>query len=301
MELLEHAKTHKTWSALWAALLIFWFIGFVYYCNKLDDVVYKGRPFYTEIVGIQDAYKHTPGQYADDGRPYPALMLCPGLGGNLTDIDCELCHIPRQGSESTDPFCEESHTYPAYYDADFTNCFLVNWEQKALEGHGTHFSCTLKTINTKTSRLYLLDPKWMDLIPQPTEGDPKPHHPDPRYWPNGMVQRTMPLGSRTLVELARSIYRFLNKVDVASFTTLDAENYVTPDSPDSISLTIYYGNFVEMRYTESGDVTTHFDFWYWIGFLGGISMFVYVLHSVCYGVISLALGWKEEDGSINYM
>jgi len=297
-EYIEYYKNHKTSAAIWIALLIFWIIGFGYYCSKLDNTVFDGQPFYTEIAPLIHGHHH---DEPPNFRPYPSLFVCPGMGGNLSyaTSKCDLCGLPNVTAPDFDGnFCSKPQNLPGIYDDTF-HCFLYNWNPDyiAKELPESHLTCTFNTDdNTDLLRVYLYDPAWLQLAQH--EGH---RHPDPRWFPNGLIQRTMKDGTRNLVELARSIYKFQNLPEGAvSYTTLDTESY--SNGGNDISFTMYYGNFIEMVYTEGEKVTTGYDFWYWVGFIGGISFLIYIIHATCYGLISLALGWKEEgDGSINYM
>mmetsp|Transcript_28812 Transcript_28812/g.39876 ORF Transcript_28812/g.39876 Transcript_28812/m.39876 type:complete len:297 (+) Transcript_28812:110-1000(+) len=288
MQTIEYAKTHKTWTALLAVTGVFWIIGFSYYCAKLDNTVFAGQPFYMELIDTHDAKL---------GRNYPAIMLCPGDAtnegddANLTDVTCSACNLTGTNSSDFDVCGEQTDLVPVF-DYVHSNCWTINFgDPIAVNGHdGGFINCTWKYSKTERSRLYLLDQQWPVLW--------KNNKP---LLPNGFVQRTMLMNTRSLIEISREEYLFKEKHDKHteySYSLMDGETYgidTTGKDYDS-SMMVYYGNFIDRRFTQSvSDITTSYDFWYWIGFLGGLTFFCYVAHSFCYGATALALGWQEDD------
>jgi hypothetical protein len=63
--------------------------------------------------------------------------------------------------------------------------------------------------------------------------------------------RTLPTGSRNIVELARSTYNFRDGSTEYSYVMLDGESYAQADTEQDVSLVLYYGTYAEWFYTES--------------------------------------------------
>jgi hypothetical protein len=286
-------EANKVYWGLWVALGIFWVIGFAYYSAKLDNTIYPGRPFYAELM---DAFPDSGSKNAvETTRAFPAFLLCPGdsssdgLKPDILNPQCQFCKRSEDDGSCADVKMVQGKLDPTNH----TNCYLYNGNAStAVHEYGPGYSldCTFALGNTTKSRLYILDTKWY-----------KNYMNDKRIpkFPNGIVQRTMVDGSRNIVEIARSKYIFSDNTWEYSFQMLDGESY--PDKPAEVSLMMFYGTLSEWTYTQSKKkITTKYDFWYWVGFLGGFSFLIYMLHTAFYGVVAYAMGWGPDAYKANY-
>jgi len=280
---------------LWVALGIFWIIGFSYYCAKLNNTIFPGRPFYAELnpVFAEPGSKNA----AQFTRPFPAWLICPGDAyppDTTPTIVNPVCTACKRNED--DGSCVSKKPILVKEDpTGHTNCYLVNGNatQAVFEDSpGYTADCTFSVANSTKTRLYVLDTKWYKnymaekKIPQ---------------FPNGIVQRTMLTGTRNIVELARSKYIYRDNSWEYSFQMLDGESYTDPNNLDEISLMIFYGTPSEWTYTQSKkNITTKYDFWYWVGFIGGFSFLIYMLHTACYGAVAYARGWGPDAHKTNY-
>eukprot|EP00009_Paramoeba_aestuarina_P006865 CAMPEP_0201520350 /NCGR_PEP_ID=MMETSP0161_2-20130828/10659_1 /ASSEMBLY_ACC=CAM_ASM_000251 /TAXON_ID=180227 /ORGANISM="Neoparamoeba aestuarina, Strain SoJaBio B1-5/56/2" /LENGTH=273 /DNA_ID=CAMNT_0047918671 /DNA_START=145 /DNA_END=966 /DNA_ORIENTATION=+ len=268
---------------MWACFAIFWLIGFGFYCAKFDNVVFDGHPFYM-------TFKNT--RNYPEGRKWPAWLICPGIGENATlKTHCDICDPPPKDDRPSGPQCTKLDGRAPSDEHDFVqNCVVYNNDgdkKDQYEGEASWISCDLDYKDVHKARVYLFDQQWPIMF---EHGHP--------VLPNGAVMHTLPKFTRTLMEISREVYEFNSGNDEISFVLMDGETYNTPEDNDHDStFMIYFGTYVDRVFTQSENkITTGYDFWYWIGFLGGISFFCYALHSLIYAGISIALGWKEDDG-----
>mmetsp|Transcript_34350 Transcript_34350/g.96843 ORF Transcript_34350/g.96843 Transcript_34350/m.96843 type:complete len:297 (+) Transcript_34350:45-935(+) len=283
-----YVQQNKVKIVLAAVIAVFWLIGFGFYCAKLDNVVYSGNPFMTEIKTLA-----SDGEFVQ--RPYPGFLFCVRPGTQLGALECKQCGISFGGDGEEPDFC----TKPAILSSEFDpkhGCYIVNQEMENVPDGPSYVNCDVDFNGTgaaPSARMYLYNQDW----PHGDSGDGSHKGPPPRLFPNGLVQRSIQPGTRNLVEISRNLYKFLNHGTIVGYELMDGETYPVDGEATHSSVTVYYGNYVEFLYTETSGITTHYDFWYWIGFCGGLGFVCYAIHSAVYMVISFALGLNNDGYS----
>jgi len=145
--------------------------------------------------------------------------------------------------------------------------------------------CFFALENTPKARLYLFDQTWPEAFQSP-------NNKQQLVLPDGAVQRTLPVGTRNIVEIQRSTYIFRDHHDEYGWKLMDGESY--QDVSTQVSLMIYYGTSSEWTYTQDPHNGPYgYGFWDWVGSIGGLTMICYVFHTFIFAIISRALGWNE--------
>jgi len=314
-DLANSIKTHRVWWVLWVLLGVFWIVGFSYYCAQLDQDWFEGKKMMGKLINpfltggrMREAGSPKPpppngtrppaSDWRSQPQPryYPSWFICPGipsnfsLPSNATDVQCTQC-IPSRRNP-----CNQTVEVLSYYNSTF-NCFIFNSASTCAiiseKKPGTHVNCSFSLDNTDVARLYLIDQNWTFTSDDNDNSDDDDDD-DTTILVDGIVQRTLPLGTRNLVEISRSQYVFSRKHKEYGYQLMDGESY--NDQEGVVSLLIYYGDLYEWQYTQAKrDNPYGYGFWLWICSIGGLTMLVYAFHTCIYGGVCFALGWENYE------
>ncbi|KAL6077874.1 hypothetical protein QOT17_001911 [Balamuthia mandrillaris] len=282
---LRSDRVTQIWTLIWVPLLILWFIYIGFAFDKLANAE-QDRTFQVQLALKEDI-------------PMPAFSVCPRSGVPIIEAETK-CHMSLDSKHMdllltatmhSDGCIAFNENAKDEYSADFpygnVTCEITFSNDPKYEN------------NTKDAFALLYDPKLTEKVHK--KDATQPDYVPLKEVPSGLCSAEVLEQKTTTLFWKRIIYRWYKGGSSVGYELVDwaAAPSIVPLEKHRARLVLEVGDYFETYYEEV-QWYTGYDFWYWLGMVGGFSFLLLMVHSCAFFPFKLLLG-GESDTTTSYL
>jgi hypothetical protein len=246
---LKSNRLLQLWTLLWLPLAFLWLLHLGF---QLDNLIWAAGDKSFQVM-----------LHEQDTIAMPAWTICNNPGSGITQVKCHFGGRPLETLQYGDG-CYAFNEKPP---------FLV-----APSGEG-NVNCTVYFQNvSQSAKVFLHDPLYSANIHDPQTGDIV--YDLLKRVPSGICTGDIQQGVHTFLWWKRNVFDYLDHTRIVGFTQVSSSAVHDPTAPAlNGMLRLEVGDYYEWRYYETF-WTSGYDFWYFLGMVGGASFLLLIVHTV---------------------
>jgi len=255
----RHDKVTKLWAALWIPLIIFWIIYFSFAIDKMANSELDSS-FQVQIR--QELPINV-----------PAWTIC-SLASNdlIRNITCTIT-----GYNSNKPISSININNMCYiFNTDLDPPPVADYTNPSVKNQGK-ISCFIEMNNVTTglSKVWVHDPSLKADNASQLQANLD-------SIPSGICTAVVNNGTHTTIHWKKNRFSYTNGNEVIGYDRMDydrADDVSFDPTKITAFLSIWPGDYYTWRFKEV-DWWTGYDFWYFLGLIGGMSFILLLIHQL---------------------